>query len=110
MIRANDQKDTVLVREFGFNEYRRISGYDFSAAMNYWQSTAPFWAAVRALWNDKLTKDSTALAFPTGDNQLIDGLFKLAEDYKQQSDLKTHESKLDDLFHQFVNAENKAFK
>lgn len=110
VIRASDQKDTVVVREFGFNEYRRISGYDFSAAMNYWESTKPFWAAVRAHWNDKLAKDLTILTFPTGDNQLIDGLFKLAEDYKQQPDLNTHQSKLDNLFQRFVNSQGKSRK
>ncbi|SFJ12387.1 hypothetical protein SAMN05428978_11183 [Nitrosomonas sp. Nm34] len=110
VIRTSDQKDTVLVREFGFNEYRRISGYDFSDAMGYWQATAPFWAAVRAHWSDVLAKDSTVLVFPTGDNQLIDGLFKLAEDYKQQPDLRTHQSKLDALFKRFVKTESKTSK
>lgn len=110
VIRTDDQKDIVVVREFGFNEYRRIGGYDFSAAINYWQSMAPFWAAVRARWDDKLVKGPVVLAFPTGDNQLIDELFKLVEDYKQQSNLQTYQSKLDNLFLRFVNVESKVFR
>lgn len=41
----------VVGREFGFNRYERITGYDFTAGDRYLAATAPLWDAVRAEWN-----------------------------------------------------------
>jgi hypothetical protein len=39
-----------LVREVGFNDYRRVQGVDFAPARAYWKATAGYWAQVRARW------------------------------------------------------------
>jgi hypothetical protein len=45
-----------LAREQGLNTYRRITDYDFSAGRTYWQSTASYWARVRALYSQALAR------------------------------------------------------
>jgi len=46
------ERRAVLAREVGLNRYERIVGFDFSAAEEYWERTAPFWADVRTAWQD----------------------------------------------------------
>ena len=53
-VREGSETQKTLVRETGFNDYRRIDGYDFSPAYTYWARTAAYWESVRALWSDKL--------------------------------------------------------
>lgn len=48
--REGEKPTGSLVREFGFNDYRRIEGFDFKAAYGYWASTKDYWAQVRAAW------------------------------------------------------------
>lgn len=40
----------VVAREFGFNRYERIEGFDFSAGTRYLERTGAFWRAVRNEW------------------------------------------------------------
>jgi hypothetical protein len=52
----------IIAREIGINTYDRISGYDFSVASEYWESTRDFWTAARAEWTKVLEKhDSVTL-------------------------------------------------
>jgi hypothetical protein len=44
----------TLVREFGFNHYRAIQGYDFSPAQAYWTQTKGYWSLVRQAWDRRL--------------------------------------------------------
>jgi len=57
VIRRDGVVDAVLVREFGFNNYRKISGFDFSPAYGYWQATADFWSQVRNAWAGYFARD-----------------------------------------------------
>lgn len=45
-----------LVREFGFNDYRKTGEVDFEPAYEYWQATRDYWAKVRARWDVFLAK------------------------------------------------------
>jgi hypothetical protein len=45
----------MLVREFGFNDYRKSESFDFGPAYRYWDKTADYWAKVRARWGTYLT-------------------------------------------------------
>lgn len=77
--RRHGAGDRTLVREFGFNEYRRITGFDFGPGRAYWQRTAPFWATVRARWDEKLAApEGLTLAYPVDDEDFIGALFTLA--------------------------------
>jgi len=44
----------VIVREFGFNDYRRTDEIDFGPVYAYWNATAGYWARVRAHWAQRL--------------------------------------------------------
>lgn len=79
VVRRDGAPDRTVVREFGFNDYRRISGFDFTPGRAYWQRTAPFWAAVRARWDRALAaSDALALAYPVDDEDFIGAIFTLA--------------------------------
>lgn len=53
-IRSGERKTGELVREFGFNDYRRVSSFDFSPAYNYWKGTQAYWAQVRKQWQTRI--------------------------------------------------------
>jgi hypothetical protein len=40
----------VIAREFGYNRYERIKGYDFSLADTYYKNTERFWREIRKQW------------------------------------------------------------
>jgi len=44
----------LIVRESGFNDYRRTTEIDFSPVYQYWTATAGYWARVRARWEQHL--------------------------------------------------------
>ena len=48
--RVDGSTDHTLVREFGFNNYRKVEDFDFGPAYRYWDATQGYWAKVRALW------------------------------------------------------------
>jgi hypothetical protein len=60
----------VLVREFGFNDYRRITGFDFTPAYTYWDRTRNYWAQVRQEWDSRLNAQAGGLRLKTA----VDGL------------------------------------
>jgi hypothetical protein len=41
-----------LAKELGVNRYERIKDFDWSAGDEYWTQTGPFWADVRAVWQE----------------------------------------------------------
>lgn len=72
---------TVLTREFGFNDYRRVSDYDFKPAYDYWKKTADYWAVVRAVWDRRLHAGaSMSLTTKVDGMPIIMALFGQAED------------------------------
>lgn len=56
-IREGEKTKDTLVREFGFNDYRRIDGFDFTPAYNYWGKTKNYWRQVREAWAARLTNN-----------------------------------------------------
>ncbi|MFK7956859.1 MAG: DUF6607 family protein [Lysobacterales bacterium] len=68
-VRVGEQTEKTLVREYGFNNYRSISGYDFSPATAYWERTHEYWARVRAAWELRLGQ-----AQPLVINTEVDGM------------------------------------
>lgn len=54
VIRDPVNGSSTLVREFGFNNYQKIVGHDFSPAYRYWEKTNSYWARVRAEWEKQL--------------------------------------------------------
>ncbi|MEL6868862.1 MAG: DUF6607 family protein [Pseudomonadota bacterium] len=54
-VRNGRETSETLVREFGFNDYRSIDGFDFAPADDYWTRTADYWSRVRAAWQRRLS-------------------------------------------------------
>jgi hypothetical protein len=54
--RDPDGHQTELVREFGFNEYRKSADVDFTPAYAYWKTTSVYWTKVRAHWDRFLSQ------------------------------------------------------
>ena len=77
-IREGDRTVRTLTREFGFNDYRRTTGTDFSPAYRYWQATAPFWADVRSRWQAALDAGGLVINTKVDGMPVIVGLFNLA--------------------------------
>jgi len=65
-----------LAREAGLNRYERIVDHDFSAGDAYWAATGPFWADVRAAWQDlKREHERFTIAASVDDKRLFQVLF-----------------------------------
>ena len=109
VVRREDGKDVVLVREFGFNEYRRIKGYDFQPALAYWKSTSEFWAAIRARWDAEFAKHGlVTLSIRTGDESFNKAILELADAYGKDPRLNEYQTRLDDTFGKYVNVKSPA--
>lgn len=48
--------DQLLVREKGYNTYRRIDDERCAAAEKWWQQHRTYWRTVRTVWNEMLAK------------------------------------------------------
>ena len=83
---VRDARETArtLVREFGFNNYRSIEGYDFSPAADYWHETSDYWARVRDAWQRRLTTNEP-LRLKTG----VDGMEIISATFEQADSAAT---------------------
>lgn len=85
--RTDDGNSTTLVREFGFNDYRRIEGFDFGPADAYWARTEDYWRAVRAAWTERLAPGNELELLTKIDGmQLISRTFAQAEQHSTWTD------------------------
>ncbi|MEM8547702.1 MAG: DUF6607 family protein [Pseudomonadota bacterium] len=79
-LREGRETAATLVREFGFNDYRAINGFDFGPGYTYWNNTSGFWALVRAEWATRLRAAETlAIATEVDGMPIIQGTFSLAD-------------------------------
>jgi hypothetical protein len=109
VVRTESGRDVPLVREFGFNEYRRIQGYDFEPASTYWRSTSSFWEAVRNRWDSEFAKHgSVTINVRPGDETFNKAMLELADAYAKDPRLNEFLPKLDELFRKFVNTGSSA--
>ena len=46
-----DGEQRIIAREQGVNTYRHYADFDTAIALDYWNATKDFWAAVRAEWS-----------------------------------------------------------
>ena len=92
-IRRGQKTAATLVREFGFNDYQSISGYDFTPAKTYWQATADYWARVRSAWDSRLqTGNTLTLATAVDGMPIIIGTFDQAESASQTTALEQQQA------------------
>lgn len=69
---------STLVREFGFNDYRKTTDFDFGPAYRYWEKTAPYWANVRARWDATFAQGGVRLKTKVDGMAMIIPLFEQA--------------------------------
>lgn len=109
VVRRDGAGDRSLVREFGFNEYRRITGFDFGPGRAYWQRTASFWDAVRARWAAKLAApEGLRLAYRVDDEDFIGALFTIADDVPEGPVPAEVAARIDATFAAHVEGQPKA--
>ncbi|WP_405219821.1 DUF6607 family protein [Lentisalinibacter sediminis] len=78
-VRDGRETAATLVREFGFNDYRSIAGFDFEPAREYWQRTGDYWARVREAWDRRLASGTTLVLTTEIDGMpIIQGTFAQA--------------------------------
>ena len=77
-LKLSTAEKRFLAREYGVARYQRIRDYDFSAGERYFQRTEPFWAEVRAAWQE-LSKKSFSLKARVDQAQLFLPFFEHAE-------------------------------
>lgn len=100
VVRVDGETQKVLVREFGFNNYIRTEGTDFSPAYTYWDETADYWAKVRAYWTRMLENGGVVLDTDVDGMPVIEGLFELADESREGNDVEAAE--IDAVFDAYV--------
>ncbi len=72
--------DPYLAKEIGLDRYERLSGFNDSAAREYWERTAPFWADVRQVWEEAIKSNPTLrLKNSYQDKKLYEYLFEYSD-------------------------------
>lgn len=90
-----------LVREFGFNDYRRYDGVDFTPALAYWTATSAYWARVRSRWETFLSQaPGMRLKTEVDGMAMIVPLFEQAQ--RVQDGGTVSDAEIDALFAQYV--------
>lgn len=103
VLRNGKQTETTLVREFGFNDYRRIDGFDFQPAYQYWDATAPYWANVRTAWATFFDSDGyVELATDVSGMPVIQATFAQADEVKNGAESPTAKD-VESLLSKWVN-------
>jgi hypothetical protein len=87
-IRTGEATTSMLTREFGFNDYRSVQGFNFQPAYDYWQRTSPFWAKVRTHWQQRAQQTGVViLPGALTDTSLMQALDELAVAEKSATEL-----------------------
>jgi hypothetical protein len=81
-IGMKDGKSVTFVHEVVLNTYTRDDKFDVAAADTYWKKTKDYWAAVRGLWDDALTRNGAITVALEPENGTVTGpkLMGLADD------------------------------
>lgn len=97
----------VIAEELGFNRYERITGYDFSAGVEYWSATSVFWAEVREAWHDTYSQGKTLKIKPVVDGKVLFGeMFLLADsvlEEKEPFDAKKIRLQINETLEKFLD-------
>jgi len=103
-VRDGTKTQATIVREFGFNNYRRIDGYNFSPGYEYWQKTAEYWAEVRAAWAERFNSNKQIVLKTEVDGMpIIAAIFSQAESIGQVMERPTT-ADIDKVLDQWVTA------
>ena len=101
-VREGRDTDKTLVREFGFNDYLRIDGYDFSPAYDYWTKTSEYWRKVRDIWSERIAeKGRVRLKTEVDGMPIIVATFQQAAGIKGGKDQPSQEE-IEAIFNEWV--------
>ena len=99
---ATGRPTGVIVRETGFNDYRKTTTFDFSPARRYWERTAPFWALVRMRWERLLAQGGVHL------RTKIDGMAMILPLFDQAARIEVGrpvaDAEIDSVFSQWTES------
>lgn len=108
--RIGEKTEKTLVREFGFNNYKNITGYDFTPAYTYWDATQNYWATIRSTWDNYFTHQKhVSINTPVDGMPIIGATFKLAENVKKTAKNPT-KKEVKIVLDQWVNVKKTSFK
>ncbi|WP_024891467.1 DUF6607 family protein [Luteimonas huabeiensis] len=100
-VRGADGSTRAIVREFGFNDYRKDDSVDFTPALDYWKATADYWARVRSRWDALLSRPpGLRLKTPIDGMAIIEPLFGQAQ--RLQEGGQVTDAEIDAVFAQWV--------
>jgi hypothetical protein len=100
VVRDGERTVEVLVREFGFNHYRRTSEVDFAPVYAYWDDTRKYWAQVRDTWSSLFSDGGVRLTMAVDDEDLIEALFDGAEAVREGDE--AHDAWIEPAFRDYV--------
>jgi hypothetical protein len=102
-VREGESTHEILVREFGFNDYRRTTNFNFTPAYAYWNATKEYWSRVRQEWDERFA-NSAGLSLKTAVDgmALIKPLFEKAENVRAGQEVTNAE--IAGLFERWVTA------
>lgn len=99
---ATGRSTGVIVRETGFNDYRKTTTFDFSPARRYWERTAPFWALVRMRWERLLAQGGVHLRTKIDGMAMILPLFDQAA--RIEAGRPVADAEIDSVFSQWTES------
>jgi hypothetical protein len=99
---AHGRATGVVVREVGFNDYRKSTGFDFGPAYRYWEKTASYWTKVRARWDATFAQGSVRLKTKVDGMAMIIPLFEQAG--RLESGKAVADSEIEAVFARWVEA------
>lgn len=92
----------VIVREYGFNDYRDENEVDFTPAQDYWDATKEFWAEVRTRWDEYLGQPPGLVMLTAEDGmEMIMPLFEMAS--KVQEGETVYGAEIDAVFSDWID-------
>ena len=109
MQRHADGQSSMLVREFGFNDYIRLDEgeFDFAPAYDYWAKTQDYWARVRAEWDARLAAgQGVYLDTPVDGMPIIKATFEHAQNIIDGESVS--DTELRDVFDRYVKSPGRA--
>lgn len=87
VIRKENQKDILLAKEKGYNEYKKVDDSRCAAAQNWWKEHQEKWVMIRAKWDEVFGRNKDLSLESKVDNKaLYKHLF--TDDYKEQADIE----------------------
>ena len=92
VVRNGTKTEAILVREYGFNNYRRVDAYNFSPAYQYWQKTMAYWADIREFWGTRFQQDKQIILETEVDGMpIIEATFSEAKSIQEGKTRQTKE-------------------